>query len=113
MSQPPCKRGTCRAALVCLISGLCIAGTAQAQRLLPAAAAASSAAGIAYRSSLADYKRDRDPDLASWREANDAVGRIGGWRAYAREARPSEPARKQPAMPQTPSTSAPARAAQP
>jgi hypothetical protein len=28
--------------------------------------------------------------VGSWREANDTVNRIGGWRAYAREAKPPE-----------------------
>lgn len=112
MSRPACKRGTWRAALACLISGIGVAGIAQAQRPPPAAAAASSSAAVGFRSSFADYQRDRDPGLSGWREANDTVGRIGGWRTYGKEARPSEPARTQPAMSQTPSI-APARAAQP
>ena len=31
-----------------------------------------------------------------WREANETVTRIGGWRAYAREAQASQPAASQP-----------------
>lgn len=38
-----------------------------------------------YRSPLAGYRALRDQPVGSWREANDTVGRIGGWRAYARE----------------------------
>ncbi len=53
----------------------------------------------------------RDPPAANgqaipWREANDTAVRIGGWRAYAREAQRAEPA---PASP----VAAPAGAAQP
>jgi hypothetical protein len=45
---------------------------------------------LAYRSTLRAYRRiDQDSALA-WREANDQVGRIGGWRAYAREANAPE-----------------------
>ena len=48
-----------------------------------------------YVSSLAQYRRMGDPKALSWREANDTVARIGGWRAYAREAQQSAP----PALP--------------
>lgn len=45
---------------------------------------------LVYRSGLRSYRR-LDPNAAlSWREANDQVGRIGGWRAYAREANAPE-----------------------
>lgn len=39
-----------------------------------------------YRSVFEGYRGHTDETPVSWREANDAVGRIGGWRAYAREA---------------------------
>jgi len=45
-----------------------------------------------YRSSLADYRLLSDEEVGSWKEANDQVGRIGGWRAYAKEAQEPEPA---------------------
>lgn len=45
-----------------------------------------------YRSSLADYRLFSDEKLSSWKESNDKVGRIGGWRAYAKEAQEPEPA---------------------
>ena len=32
------------------------------------------------------YRPYADQEVSSWREANDEVGRIGGWQAYAREA---------------------------
>jgi hypothetical protein len=40
----------------------------------------------AYTSPLARYRAARDVEVGSWREVNDTVTRIGGWRAYAREA---------------------------
>ena len=41
---------------------------------------------VVYRSALSDYRRLGDDKPVAWRQANDTVGRIGGWRAYAREA---------------------------
>jgi hypothetical protein len=42
----------------------------------------------AYESSLRPVRRPADAKPPSWREANDTVTRIGGWRAYARESLP-------------------------
>jgi hypothetical protein len=41
---------------------------------------------LVYRSTLSAYRRLGDDQPLPWREANQTVGRIGGWRAYAREA---------------------------
>ena len=73
---------------------------------------------VRYESSFAQFRRIGDDKPLAWREANDAVARIGGWRVYAREAQqpvPATPAK--PAVPaqtpaQTPSI-APAPAARP
>lgn len=46
---------------------------------------------VIYRSSLASYRRLSAEPGVPWREANETVGRIGGWRAYAREAAAPEP----------------------
>jgi hypothetical protein len=47
---------------------------------------AASAPKLQHRSALADYKRHADLPPADWKGANQNVERIGGWRAYAREA---------------------------
>lgn len=61
----------------------------------PAAAAASAAsapveraqaASGEYRSALEGYQPYSENKMVPWREANDTVGKIGGWRAYAKEA---------------------------
>ncbi len=46
---------------------------------------------LVYPSSFAAYRRLVDDKPLSWREANDTVSRIGGWRVYAREAQQAEP----------------------
>jgi hypothetical protein len=37
------------------------------------------------QSPLKAYQPFREPELNDWREANEQVGRIGGWRTYAIE----------------------------
>jgi hypothetical protein len=41
---------------------------------------------LRYTSSLSTYRPVSDWHVGSWREANERVGRIGGWRVYQREA---------------------------
>jgi hypothetical protein len=41
---------------------------------------------LAHESSLSRYRRYAEQPVGSWREVNETVNRIGGWRAYAREA---------------------------
>jgi hypothetical protein len=39
-----------------------------------------------YRSAFTHYQKFSDQPTLSWREANDTVDKIGGWRFYAKEA---------------------------
>jgi hypothetical protein len=41
---------------------------------------------VNYTSPIADYQPFVDGKITSWKAANDKVGQIGGWRAYAKEA---------------------------
>ena len=52
-----------------------------------------------HQSSFAAYRGFADQEVKDWRESNDNVGRIGGWRAYARESLVAQPAAKKPAAP--------------
>jgi hypothetical protein len=68
--------------------------------------AKAATAPLVYRSALVGYKKlAAEPPPVAWRQANEAVERIGGWRAYAREAREAreaqagEPAASRPAAP--------------
>ena len=70
---------------------------------------------LVYRSPLAGYKKlaDEAPSVA-WRNANEAVERIGGWRVYAREAAPPASAPAPVATPASaPTSTAEPRAARP
>lgn len=76
--------------------------------LLTGASFAQSGAGAAkpvlpsqlqYASPLRAYKAYAGQPVESWREANDRVGRIGGWRAYAKEIQAGEPAKDVPQEP--------------
>lgn len=62
---------------------------------------------LVYRSALTGYRRLSNDEPMPWREANDTVGRIGGWRAYAREAAELEGAVS--AAPAAPAASAPSK----
>ncbi len=46
----------------------------------------TDAASLPYRSALEGYQRYTEEKTVNWKEANDAVARIGGWREYAKEA---------------------------
>ncbi|MDP2000462.1 MAG: hypothetical protein Q8K22_12845 [Rhodoferax sp.] len=51
---------------------------------------------LRYASVLSAYQVYADEPIQPWREANDRVGRIGGWRAYAKEIRTGEQAKETP-----------------
>lgn len=91
---------------------------AQAQTSVPPKAdpldAKASVPRVVYQSSLARYQRYAEQPVGSWREANETVNRIGGWRAYAREASQADApaASSTPAAPASrPATAAPAQPA--
>lgn len=45
---------------------------------------------VEYKSTFTNYRPFVDQPIVSWREANDTVAKIGGWRAYAKESQQSE-----------------------
>ncbi len=70
--------------LVAIAAGLSTAAAAQ-----PAAGPADAKASVpptAYESPFAGYRGHADAKVGHWRGVNEEVGRIGGWKAYAREA---------------------------
>ena len=62
-----------------------------------------------YASAFARFQRGDADKPVSWREANDTVARIGGWRVYAREAKQPDaaPAATPPAAAPAPQKAAP------
>ena len=65
---------------------------AKADPLNPAAAVPAAI----HATTLTRYRPSGDVKVGSWREANDTVTRIGGWRVYAREAAQPESATSAP-----------------
>ena len=64
---------------------------AAASAQMPAASAVGSPAGAldkSYQPPLAGYQPFTEEKVISWPEANNVVGRVGGWREYARESQP-------------------------
>ena len=66
---------------------------------------APGGSAIPFKSTLDKYKSYTDEKIAPWKAANDEVGRIGGWRAYLKEANEVEPSASAPA-PATPASPA-------
>lgn len=65
----------------------CFTVTAAAQRPTESDANIERpATSLRYRSVLEYYRSYRAQPVQSWQDANDNVGRIGGWRIYAKEA---------------------------
>lgn len=60
---------------------------------------AAAAPKLKYRSVFNQYQAYSEQPVAPWRETNDAVEKIGGWRVYAREARQPDAADKATATP--------------
>ena len=57
---------------------------------------------LRHHSALQRYRPLTDEPRRDWRAANAEVARIGGWRAYLREAHTPEPAASAPALPWVP-----------
>ena len=53
---------------------------------------------LQYRSWISHYETYSDPAVQPWREANDRVQRIGGWRTYAKERSDQAPVSGSPGM---------------
>ena len=59
-------------------------------------------------SAFETYQHFTEEKLRPWKDANDTVGRVGGWKAYAREAQGESAATSATqAMPATPATADP------
>lgn len=93
---------------VCIGAFLCLGLAAQAQAQAPSPSVAGPAAqsgrpdplealnpqaavpASTYLSSFAQYRTLGSQELISWRQANENVARIGGWRVYLRQSQQPE-----------------------
>lgn len=68
-----------------MLIGMTLSGVAvQAQPAPPENPAKSE---VSYRSVFDGYQKYSDQSVTSWAASNTTVGKIGGWRVYAKEAR--------------------------
>jgi hypothetical protein len=67
-----------------VLAGCCATAVAHAQS--PPAAQPAAAPPL-YRSALEGYRPFADWKVAPWKDSNETVRQVGGWRAYAREGR--------------------------
>jgi hypothetical protein len=56
---------------------------------------------LSYRSALSGYEAYKEQSVQPWKAANDKVGEIGGWRAYAKEIKSGQPGSAKDAAPVT------------
>lgn len=66
---------------------LVLGGLTNAQQPANSALTTLTTFKVEYRSPIRSYQGFSEPVPVSWKESNELVGRIGGWRAYARESR--------------------------
>lgn len=71
-----------------LSSSLAVAQTVSTDGTAVPNAAEPAGFQLQYFSVFTHYQFFRDQPLLSWQETNDNVGKIGGWRFYARDAMP-------------------------
>ena len=100
MLETPTRRRMPRA-LPGLLFTLALAAQAQAQQATPTRPdpldPQARVPAVRYESAFTQFRRIGDDKPVAWREANDVVARIGGWRVYAREAQQPDPAAEKPA----------------
>ena len=98
--------------LAAALAAVLSAGTAPAQSDAPRPDPMDASASVpvtTYKSWFDGYRAQTEPEVAPWRDSNDAAARAGGWRAYAREAQGAAPADAKPA-PAAPATAKPSAA---
>ena len=79
--------------LMNLVVALVVASAVAPAQSADAADPMATVPPLVYRSAFDGYRPNSEAEVGKWRETNDKVGRIGGWRAYAKEAAaPDNPA---------------------
>jgi hypothetical protein len=78
--------GALQCAALAVLSTAALTAQAQPAAKLDPLDPKATVPALRYESSFSQYRPLGDEKPVSWREANDTVARIGGWRVYAREA---------------------------
>jgi hypothetical protein len=81
------------AVLACPLPAIAEGGAVErtTHRLPEVLNAAAAVPAVTHASAFGRYRRLGDTPVGSWRDANDTVARIGGWRVYTRQAHAPEP----------------------
>ena len=72
-----------------LLANVALAQPAQTHQAAPGV---TEAAPAGFKSVLESYKPYTEEKTVNWKAANDTTAKIGGWRAYAKEAAQTGPA---------------------
>lgn len=88
-------------AAVASAAALAQAGQSQSSVVSGPSLNSADAPALTYRSVFEGYQPFADEKIIGWKQANETVREIGGWRAYAKESRQTESgASGQPQAPQ-------------
>ena len=88
---------SCQLVFVVLLTCLHLGSTFAQSSIKPEVSKAEKPIELVYQSSFQNYQRYSASDIKTWKQANDTVKDIGGWRAYAKKitqeqnAKPSTP----------------------
>ena len=114
MFQTLARNAGCRGVrLILIVAPLFSVSASHAQtthdHALMSSPSTAAATALKFESTMLRYKPMTDQKPGSWRDANDTVNRIGGWRSYLKEAQePDAKPAVAPASPVEPFTAAPA-----
>jgi len=84
---------------VLLSAGLILASEGWSASAHDPADPKATVAPLTYKSVFEGYRGQTDAKVGVWKDANDNVGRIGGWRVYLKEAHAPEPPASTPSKP--------------
>jgi len=76
---------SCQLAFVVLLTCLHLGSAFSQSSISPEVSKAENPMELVYESSFQNYQRYSASDIQTWKQANDTVKDIGGWREYAKE----------------------------
>ena len=76
---------SCQLAFVVLLTCLHLGSAFAQSEIKPEVLKAEKPIELVYESSFQNYQRYSASDIQTWKQANDTVKDIGGWREYAKE----------------------------